>query len=159
MAAVEVNARHFEIFLALMTSQGLADAARKLAVSQPAISKAVRLLERETGVPLFTRVNGRLRATEAAQRLLPYVQRAMGQLDAAKRAAYGLGDSAGRLVIAAGAPALVSLVPLAIERLRAAHPELLIEVRTETTPSVITLVSNHEADIGIATTPAQNVDA
>jgi len=159
VAGSQVNARHFEIFLALITGQGLADAARKLGVSQPAISKTIRLLERETGVALFARVSGRLQPTEAAQRLLPYVQRALGQLDAAKRVAYELGNSGERLVIAAGAPALMSLVPLAVEALRRVRPELTVEIRAETTPNVITLVSNHEADIGIATTPAQSIDA
>jgi DNA-binding transcriptional LysR family regulator len=159
MRPTSLNARHFEIFLTLITSQGLAEAAQKLSISQPAISKTIRLLERETGVPLFVRVNGRLQATRQAHQLLPSVQRAIGQLDAAKRTAYGLAGTAGELVLACGAPALASLVPVAVQRLRRAHPQIHLDIRAETTPNVITLVSNHEAEIGISTTAEQSVDA
>ncbi|MGZ6098245.1 MAG: helix-turn-helix domain-containing protein, partial [Myxococcaceae bacterium] len=43
------------LFLAVATHRGFSRAARMTGVSQPAISKAVRLLEQQTGAQLLVR--------------------------------------------------------------------------------------------------------
>lgn len=160
LVSKSLNARHLEIFLSLMTSENLADAAYKLSISQPAVSKTIRFLERETGVLLFVRVKGRLRPTPAAEQLLPYAQRTLGPLNAARRVASSLrGGLAGQVVLAAAAPPLVSLIPLAVQRFAISHPSVKVEIRGESSTKVAELVSNHEADIGISATPVQAVDA
>lgn len=160
MKTVGINARHLEVFLKLMTSRNLGEAADKLSISQPAVSKTIHYLEDELGVALFTRVKGRLQPTHNAHELMPYVQRAVGQLDVAKDIAYGLkSGSTGQVTLASGAPALTSIVPLAVRRFQEAHPGVKIAIRTEPTSTVINLVSNHEVDLGISVSPLQSTDA
>jgi DNA-binding transcriptional LysR family regulator len=53
--------RELEIFNALMKARTTIGAAELLAISQPAVSKAVKHLEAQTGLTLFKRVQGRLR--------------------------------------------------------------------------------------------------
>ena len=48
---------------AVMSSRSLTEAAGALHISQPALSKAVKRLEDRLRLPLFHRVNGRLRPT------------------------------------------------------------------------------------------------
>lgn len=160
MRSPSIKARHFEIFLTLMTSRNLSEAADKLSISQPGVSKAIRLLEEESGAPLFNRVKGRLRPTAHAKELLPYAQRALGQLDIARRIAYSLkSGSTTQVTLAASAPFLTSIVPAAIERLCKELGDVRIEVRTETTSNVLALVSNHDVDIGLSMAPMQTTDA
>lgn len=160
MKTAGINARHLEIFLKLMTSRNLGEAADKLSISQPAVSKTIHYLESELGIRLFTRVKGRLQPTQDAFELMPYVQRAVSQLDIAKEIAYGLkSGNTGQVTIAAGAPALTSLVPKAIRRFQDQHPGVKVAIRTETTANVINLVSNHEADLGISVSPLQSTDS
>jgi DNA-binding transcriptional LysR family regulator len=109
---------------------------------------------------MFQRVNGRLRPTPAADQLLPFVQRALAQLDAAQRAAYQLrGGTVGEIVIAVGGPALVSLLPVAIQRFHAEHPQIRVVVQIETTRDLIDKVSSNMADIGLGTPPTMDIDA
>lgn len=160
MKSTGVNARHLEIFFKLMTSGNVGEAADKLSVSQPAVSKTIRYLEDELGVRLFARVKGRLQPTRHAHELMPYVQRAIGQLDTAKEIAYALRSSrSGQVTLAAGAPVLTSIVPRAVRRFHDSHPRVRIEIRAETTPNVLALVSNHEVDLGISVSPPQSTDA
>src|SRR3546814_15550222 len=56
-------------------------------------------------------------------------------------------------------PALVSIVPLAIERFRAAWPGIRIEIQIDSTLSLLDKVAGNEVDIGIGTPPVQEIDA
>jgi DNA-binding transcriptional LysR family regulator len=158
--SLALKARHFEIFVTLMTSGGLSEAADKLSISQPAVSKAIRVLEGESGVSLFTRVHGRLRPTTHARELLPYAQRALGQLEVARRIAQELQHgSTPHISLASAAPFLTSIVPIAVRQLQRECPNVQVEIRSETTTNVLALVSNHDVDIGLSVTPLQTTDA
>ena len=54
-----------------MTSRSITEAATQLCVSQPAVSKALRLMELELGITLFDRKRGHLQPSPEAQRLYP----------------------------------------------------------------------------------------
>jgi DNA-binding transcriptional LysR family regulator len=58
-------------------------AAQELFVTQPAISREIRTLEQQLGVPLFKRVNRALQLTDAGRELLRAADEALGVLDAA----------------------------------------------------------------------------
>lgn len=160
MKSTEINARRLEVFLKLMTSVNVSDAADKLSISQPAVSKSIRALEQECGVELFRLQGGRLTPTKAAHRLLPYVQKAIDQLEAARRAAYELNDAGkGEITIAACAPAILSIMPEAMRLFREKNERALVTILTETTPTVLQLVSTRDVDLGIGVAPMQETEA
>ncbi len=67
-----MNLRHLEVFYAVMSAGSVSEAARRLNVSQPAVSNMLKHAESTLGVaPLFERVGGRLKPTPEAQALLP----------------------------------------------------------------------------------------
>lgn len=154
-----LNSTHMEGFLTLMLSRNMAEAAEKLGVTEAAVSKTKKFLETELQVELFERRNGRLQPTAAAQRLLPYVQRATGYLQTAKEVAYRLrGDSTDHLLIAAGGPAAVSVVPTAVRMLHEEAPQFRIDVEIESVRRIIEMVAHNMADIGIGPPPTQEID-
>jgi DNA-binding transcriptional LysR family regulator len=55
-------------------------AAQRLHRSQPAISRRLEILEHELGAPLFERLRGRARLTEAGHVLLPHAEAALAAL-------------------------------------------------------------------------------
>jgi DNA-binding transcriptional LysR family regulator len=155
-----VTARHFEVFLTMALSRNMAEAADTLGVSQAAVSKSLKVLEQETGLTLFRLVNGRLTPTQEAERLLPFAQRALDHLDRARRVAQELrGGDIGQIVLGVAGPALVSIVPLALERFRAAWPDIRLEIQIDSTLSLLDKVAGNEVDIGIGTPPVQEIDA
>ena len=65
-----MNFRHLRAFATVADAGGVARAATRLHVSQPALSRQIQALESELGVPLFDRVGRRVRLTSAGEDLL-----------------------------------------------------------------------------------------
>jgi len=77
----EQNLNLYKIFYAAATSKSLSSAAKKLFISQPAISKSIQKLEDNLGVTLFTRTSKGVQLTEEGQLLFRHVEEAFETLD------------------------------------------------------------------------------
>lgn len=160
MQLASISARHMEIFAAMMTSNGMAEAAARLAISMAAVSKAIAVIEREAGVKLFAKVGGRLQPTAEAERVFPAIQRALNQLEYARNELRRPSiQSPQRIVIASGGAALAHLVPEALQRTLREFPDIQAEVNSNRTATILSMVANHEIDVGVTTPPVRDVDA
>ncbi|MCI2131594.1 MAG: LysR family transcriptional regulator [Eubacterium sp.] len=68
-----MDSTHLFYFKTIAESESLTKAARKLYISQPALSKSLANLEDELGTPLFNRTGGRLYLNDNGKILLQYV--------------------------------------------------------------------------------------
>lgn len=161
MNETALSARSLRYFMTMMLSRNFAEAADKLNISQAAISKARKTIEGELGIALFRKSSGKLQPTPEAERLLPFVQRALRHLEATQDMAERLGGARaeGPLVVAVSGPAAVSLIPVAIERLRHELPQVRIDIELDSTRAVIERVSGHLADLALGPPPTQDIDA
>ncbi|MEM8662329.1 MAG: LysR family transcriptional regulator, partial [Pseudomonadota bacterium] len=76
-------------------------AAEKLHLTQPAVSKRIALLEQELDAELFDRIGREVSLTEAGRVLLPHVRAVQQQLEAARQSVRDLsGEIAGELKLA-----------------------------------------------------------
>ena len=118
-----------ETFVRVVETGSFSGAARQLRVGQPAVSKAVALLEDYLGVKLLTRSTRGLTPTEAGLGYLERARRALEEAAEAELAARGAGAGLkGRLrVCAAVTFARIHLIPL-LPKFLAQHPELELEV-------------------------------
>ena len=73
-------------------------AAKELHISQPSLSYAMKELEKNLHVELFTRKNRKMILTPYGQRFLPYVQKALQILDNGKSALAEMTDAAEHVV-------------------------------------------------------------
>jgi DNA-binding transcriptional LysR family regulator len=112
-------------FLAVARIGNLSAAARELSVSQPALTKSVRKLEQQVGVPLFDRRARGMSLTPSGIALLAHARLveaqcrvADGELDALAR------GQAGRIHVGAGPYWGNTVVPRAIARLHERMPQL-----------------------------------
>jgi DNA-binding transcriptional LysR family regulator len=83
--------RHVEAFLAVAEHKGFRRAAAKTYLSQPALSAAVRELERRLGVVLLVRRSDGTELTAAGEALLEPARRLVDDLEQTRRAARHLG--------------------------------------------------------------------
>jgi DNA-binding transcriptional LysR family regulator len=90
------------VFVAVVDAGGLAGAARKLAISPPAVTRAVNELEAHLGVRLLTRTTRVVKVTEAGARYAEDCRRILSALADADASATGShGEPRWRLVVTA----------------------------------------------------------
>jgi len=77
--------RELESFVAVAEAGGFSRAALRLAVTPPAVTRAVASLEARLGVALFQRTTRRVRPTEAGSRFLEQARRLLADLADAER--------------------------------------------------------------------------
>lgn len=81
--------RSIRVFVEVAERGGFAAAARRLAMSPPAVTRAVSALEERIGTRLMHRTTRSVRLTEAGVRFLEDSQRILADLEAAEEAAVG----------------------------------------------------------------------
>ena len=99
MAASEVNPRLLRYFLVLGEELNYGRAAKRLFISQPALSAAMKQLEKQVGARLFDRTTHKVELTELGAAHVAHVARAMAGLDAVVADMQEDSRTAGRLRI------------------------------------------------------------
>ncbi|MBT9099760.1 LysR family transcriptional regulator [Methylovulum psychrotolerans] len=90
------------VLVAVAEEESFAGGARRLAMSPPAVTRAVAMLEEHLGVKLLNRTTRYVRVTEAGQRYVEDARRIIAEADAADEAAMGInGTPCGHLAITA----------------------------------------------------------
>jgi LysR family transcriptional regulator, low CO2-responsive transcriptional regulator len=142
-------------------SGSVREAARRLTVTEPAVSAALAALAREVKVPLVERDGRGLRLTPAGDAYAAYARRILGLHEEALAAARSGSDADRGLVRVAAVPtAGEHLLPAVLASFLAAHPA--IDLRLEVGPSERSwaMFTAHEADIMIGgRPPAHATDA
>lgn len=145
-----MDIRQMKVFRAVMTAGTTSAAAELLNVSQPAVSKTIKLIEDEIQMTLFERTGGKLRPTLEAIALLPDINRMLSGHQAIRRRIDEIRSGRrGLIKVASAAMAASGLLPGAIARYRKKHPEVDFSIITATTREVIRMVAEDEADFGI----------
>ena len=78
---MDVHGRDLRYFVAVAEEQHFTRAAERLFVSQPALSKQIRMLERQLGASLFDRGRDGVRLTPVGEALLPHAREVLAAWD------------------------------------------------------------------------------
>lgn len=146
--------RQIEVFHAIYTTGSISAAARKLHVTQPAVSKVLHHTQAQLGLTLFELVRGRLVATEQAHALYREVGEIHDRLAALDKAVGQLRQLAGGLLRVATVPSLGQhVLPAAVSALRRAHPGLGVEVQTVHHDEVLRRLLERDCELAIVYDP------
>ena len=145
---------HLRYLRAVVRTGSVTAAAEAEFVSQPSVSKQLRLLERELGVPLFHRVGRKVVPTEAAVALANCADRVFDEI-AATVAAISGPDSAGggSLRMCATETITDNLLPPALAAIRQRYPASHIRVEMLGTDDAIQRVLADEFDLAVVVLP------
>ncbi len=128
-------------------------AASALGTSQPAISRALKALERELGFDLFVR-EGRAfsRITPQGARVLEYATRALAEIDSLKAVAADLNqDNRGTLSIATTHTQARYVLPPVVQTFRERYPEVELHLHQGTSEQIAEMVATDRVQLAIAT--------
>ncbi len=149
-----MNLRFVEAFYWVVSLKSVTRAAEKLFLTQSAMSSRIAALEDELGVLLLDRRDKQFRLTVAGTRFFTYAQRLL-ELQREAKTEMGSGASlAVSMRIGAIESVLHSWLVPWIEKLRADHPELSLELTVETTPILVEQVQRGTQDLVFAALPA-----
>ena len=157
-----MNYRQIESFRAVMHTGSMTLAAAQLHTSQPNVSRAIALLQRETQLKLFERVGQRVVPTPEAYALLKEVDRiyvGLQSISAAADRIRTLGVEGLRIAVS---PAIgVSLVPRILQVFRGIRPLVPVVVHTTDSATTCKWVSSGYCELGLVSYVAlpQEVDS
>jgi DNA-binding transcriptional LysR family regulator len=147
---MHMELRELEAFVTISRVGGFTHAAALLHVSQPAISRRMDLLERELGAPLFERIPGGVRLSEAGQAFLPYAQRVLAAIQDGTAAVRALEEDAeGAITLALVGTLASTALTARLRAFRDAHPRVHLLLRTARSDEVSALVRQGEARVGL----------
>jgi LysR family transcriptional regulator, hydrogen peroxide-inducible genes activator len=149
-----MNLQDLRYLVAVAEHRHFGRAAEACNVSQPTLSSQIKKLEDELGVTLLERTNKRVDLTLVGGRILDHARRALaeaGQMEAVARAARD--PLVGPLKLGVIPTLAPYLMPLILEPLRQACPQMTLELWEDQTRSLIDGLRNHRLDAALLATP------
>jgi DNA-binding transcriptional LysR family regulator len=135
-------------FVAVMECGGIRAAARKLGVSQPAITRSVRRLEAKLHTRLLQRTPTGVVPTQSGRAFLARARAAQAELRKAEEEADQLGQSVGSVAFGVG-PTAGIIVPEANTRFRQLFPKTRVRIAEGLPLMLLPLVRDETLDFAI----------
>jgi DNA-binding transcriptional LysR family regulator len=146
------------VFAAVARNLSFSKAADDLHLSQPAVSKHIRLLEAELGTTLFHRLGNRVELTDAGHIVQDYAQRISILTEETRRVLGELqGLQRGYLRVGASSTPGLYLLPETVAQFQQEHPQVEVALMITNSAGVSYQLLHGEIDIGFVGLPPQNV--
>lgn len=146
--------RHLENFLALYEARNMHNAAERKGISQPALTKSLKLLEQDLNAELFIRTHRGLEPTEAGDLLYRH---AFAIDQEARFASFSIGEIhdrlGGRIRIGIGPVVAVSIFPAVLAEFHRQLPSVRISVETAISTHLVDGVLNSDFDVVVGAMP------
>jgi len=154
-------AYRLQVFRAVATHGSYSRAAREtLHISQPAVSKHVRMLEEELGVELFQRLGKQVELTEAGRIVLDYVEQVWALAEDTRRALLDLqGLQRGTLRLGTSNTSGIYLLPSVLATLTRRYPGITLTLEIANSQRVIDSVLNRQWDLGVVGITSEEPEA
>lgn len=151
---VNLTLQQLEAFEKVASSGSFRAAAQALFVSQPALSRTVRLAEEVLGARLFDRDTRHVELTPSGRELLPIARRILTEFDSAfSELSQFLDGRSGHVTIAALPSIGVAVLPRTIAALRGQLPDVGFSMEEAPAEPLLKLVEQGHADFGITVEP------
>ncbi|MEA2212739.1 MAG: hypothetical protein QOF83_2687 [Solirubrobacteraceae bacterium] len=145
-----LNVHRLTVLHAVVNEGSVTRAASVLSYTPSAISQHIAALERETGVRLLERFGRSVRPTPAGAMLARHAGEILDRVADAEAELAAMSDGrTGRLRLASFASASTGLVPPAVARFRADHPEVDMQLMLAELPDALAALKADRADIAV----------
>ena len=151
---MNVNFEYYKVFYHVCAHGSLTAAAQELCISQPAVSQAVRQLEKEAGTKLFLRTSKGVQLTREGELLYHYVKPGVEELlEGGKMLERMLNMDVGEVRIGASDMTLQFYLLPYLEQFHREYPKIKVNVTNAPTPETIKSLEEGRIDFGVVTSP------
>lgn len=148
---MNVTLKHLQAFVTVAREGSFTQAAKQLALSQPALTIQVNQFEEELGVRLFDRTTRRVALTDNGAEFLPAAQRLLDDFEAAIADVREVAQRhRGRVGVATLPSIAVRLMPRIVADFQAAFPGVSVHLHDANASGVQRHVRLKEVDFGLA---------
>lgn len=145
-----MNLHHLAVFHAVACEGSVSRGAGRLLVSQPAVSKQIKDLERSLGVQLLDRLPKGIRLTQAGTLLAEYARRIFAlESEAATALAEMQGLKRGRLAVGASTTIGIYLLPEVCAQFRHRYPGVDLHVEIGNTEDIQRQLVQNNLDVAL----------
>jgi DNA-binding transcriptional LysR family regulator len=154
-----MDLRHLRYVIVLADELHFGKAAHRLNISQPPLSRQIRLIEDELGVQLFHRTRREVRLTEAGQKFVDEARLVISQFDHATKAAIRADrGEIGRLTIGT-VPTQKALLTRCVRDFSCLFPDVHLEFQDACTEGQLVALSEGRIDVGFLVLPVYGRDS
>lgn len=143
--------RQLRAFLAIVQTGSLGRAADTLHLTQPALSRLVKQMEKQLRVQLFERRTTGMELTSFGDALLPYAEHLVEEANLAiEEINIRLGLGRGTVRVGAVASAAIMVLPALLEKIHAAHPNLHLQIVEAVEDKLATALEANDIDVALS---------
>ena len=143
---------HYKVFAEVATNLSFSKAADVLFISQPAVSKHIKKLESEIGLPLFARKGNTISLTSSGEKLLDYLHKAkiiQGQIESDIQIVKSQLEAKGELNIGASTTLSLYVLPRILSVFHKKFPNVNILLVNRNSENILRALINKEIDLAI----------
>lgn len=146
------NLYRLKVFVEVADLQSFSHAARRLFLSQPAVSRHIKELETALGLPVFERRGReRLNLTEAGQAVYRHAKGIIEKVEEMESEASGLAGHVGGLIRVGGSNAWEPLLPGLMAEFQRRHPEVGSRISFGDSERIAGLLLQSQIGLGFVT--------
>ena len=151
---MNINMEYYKIFYYVAGCQSITRAAAELCISQPAVSQAIKQLERSLGTELFIRSAKGVRLTNEGQVLFTYVKNGYEQITLGEEKLQEMLDmKTGEIRIGASDMTLQFYLLPYLRKYHRLYPDIKVTVTNAPTPQTLEHLQAGRIDFGIVSSP------
>ncbi|MBD2090655.1 LysR family transcriptional regulator [Microcoleus sp. FACHB-1515] len=151
--------RQLHYFLAVAEELSFSQAARRLNMAQPPLTRQIRQLEQELGVQLFERNSRRVELTEVGGVFVEEARHILGQVERSIQTAQRAGrGEVGRLTVAFEGSSAYDIIPTSLKNYREQFPDVELIVVGLTTDQQVEALHKGEIQVGFVVPPLQQAE-
>ena len=134
---MKTSLEYYRVFYVVAKNKNITQASNELMVSQPAVSKSIKALERDLGTTLFNRNKGGVILTNAGELLFDKIKQAMELIESAEEDLDSLNNmEKGTIHIGAGNTIMQRYLMPYIKEFHELYPNINVIVHTVVTPEL-----------------------
>ncbi len=139
----------FKTFITVVRHQSISRASEEIFLTQPAVTKQIKILEQEYNIKLFERRHNALQLTEDGTLLLEYAHQILNVFNQSISAIDGArGQLRGTLHMGSNLTLGIYVLPKLIKRFSDINPELRIEIYLSNTEHIVRALKRNDVNFG-----------